>query len=70
MRCYVCAQEGGISESVAICVACGAALCMEHAIREEPELWEGDYPFPARVLKRRLPRFLCPECSAAFREGR
>lgn len=66
MKCYVCALEGAVSEAVAVCIVCGMGLCMEHAIREEVELWEGGYPFPAVQLKHPLPRILCPECYAAF----
>jgi hypothetical protein len=42
---------------------------MEHTIRRDVELWEGGYPFPAKKLKRKLPRMLCPDCDAAYREA-
>jgi hypothetical protein len=35
---------------------------MDHALREDTELWEGGYPFPSTKAKRKLPRILCAEC--------
>ncbi|RXE57301.1 hypothetical protein ABH15_04160 [Methanoculleus taiwanensis] len=66
MRCYVCATEGAVSDAAAVCVVCGVGLCMEHTVRDNVELWEGGYPFPAREMKRQVPRALCPECYEAF----
>lgn len=68
MKCYYCALEGGESETVAICIVCGMGLCMEHAIRKDVDVWEGDYPFPNRSAKAPLPRILCPDCYAALYE--
>jgi hypothetical protein len=67
MKCYICAEEGKNSDAVAICIVCGMGLCREHAMREETESWEGGYPFPARKLKKSIPRILCPDCYEAFR---
>ncbi len=67
MKCYVCAQEGKSSDAVAICIICGMGLCSEHIIREDMDIWEGGYPFPAHKVKSKLPRILCPECYAALR---
>jgi len=69
MKCYVCAKLGKTTEAVGICIVCGMGLCMEHAIREEREVWEGGYPFPARKMKKTLPRILCKDCADATREG-
>jgi hypothetical protein len=41
---------------------------MEHVIREDVDIWEGGYPFPARKSSKKLPRILCPECYAAYNE--
>ncbi|WAI02145.1 DUF2180 family protein [Methanogenium organophilum] len=67
MKCYICAREGRDSDAVAVCIVCGMGLCMDHAIREENDVWEGGYPFPAKKVKQRLPRILCPECSVAMK---
>ena len=32
MNCYDCATTGSYREAVAICVDCGAAVCVEHAV--------------------------------------
>jgi hypothetical protein len=32
MTCYDCAARGEVAPAVAICVSCGAALCMAHAV--------------------------------------
>ena len=67
MKCYVCAKEGRDTDAVAVCIVCGMGLCMEHAIREDTDVWEGGYPFPAKKVKKSLPRILCPECSLAMK---
>ncbi len=67
MKCYVCAQEGRSSDAVAVCVVCGMGLCIEHAMREELDMWEGGYPFPSHKVKATIPRILCPECYQALR---
>jgi hypothetical protein len=41
-------------------------LCKDHAIREEIDMWEGGYPFPAKRAKTKIPRILCPECYNAL----
>jgi hypothetical protein len=67
MKCYVCAKEGRSADAVAICIICGMGLCTEHAIREDLDMWEGGYPFPAHKIKAKMPRILCPECHDAMR---
>ena len=67
MKCYVCAKEGKDSDAVGVCIVCGMGLCMEHVIREDTEVWQGGYPFPAKRLPKKIPRILCPECSAGFK---
>jgi hypothetical protein len=67
MKCYIDAMEGKDKDAVAICIVCGMALCMDHAIREDVTIWEGGYPFPSEKVKKSLPRFLCPECYAAIK---
>jgi hypothetical protein len=70
MKCYVCAKEGKDSDAVAVCIACGMGTCMKHTIRKEVDVWEGSYPLPSRKLPRKMPRMLCPDCSAAYGEGK
>lgn len=62
MECYVCAKEGRKTTAIGICIVCGMGLCMEHAIRDDLEMWEGGYPFPSAKTKKKLPRILCAEC--------
>ena len=69
MKCYICAKEGKNTDAAGICIACGMGLCMDHIIREDIDLWEGGYPFPVKKTGKRLPRILCPECSAANKKG-
>jgi len=69
MKCYLCAKEGKDRDAVAICIVCGMGVCMDHAIREEVSVWEGGYPFPAKKLKKTVPRILCPPCYSAYHEG-
>jgi hypothetical protein len=70
MKCYVCAKEGKDSDAVAVCIACGMATCMKHTIRKEVDVWEGGYPLPSKKLPRKMPRMLCPDCNAAYGEGK
>lgn len=69
MKCYICTKEGKNTDAVAVCIVCGIGLCMEHAIREDLDVWEGGYPFPMKKSDKRLPRILCPDCSATYRKG-
>lgn len=69
MKCYVCAQMGKSTDAVAICIICGMGTCMEHTIRREVDVWEGGYPFPAKKLPKKIPRMLCPDCNASYKEG-
>jgi hypothetical protein len=32
MNCYDCATDGNHRDAVAVCVDCGAGLCIEHAV--------------------------------------
>lgn len=70
MKCYVCAKEGKDSDAVAACIACGMGTCMKHTIRKEVDVWEGSYPLPSKKLPRKMPRMLCPDCNAAYGEGK
>lgn len=62
MECYVCAKAGNKTEAVGVCIVCGMGLCMDHALREDVEVWEGGYPFPSKKATKPLPRILCEEC--------
>jgi hypothetical protein len=66
VQCYVCSQTGSKSEAIAICIVCGMAVCKEHLIRADVDMWEGGYPFPPHKLKKKLPRVLCKECYSAL----
>jgi hypothetical protein len=44
--------------------------CMKHTIRKEVDVWEGSYPLPSRKLPKKMPRMLCPDCNAAYGEGK
>ena len=48
MQCYVCAKAGKQTEAVGMCIVCGMGLCMDHALREDVDFWEGGYPFPSQ----------------------
>lgn len=69
MKCYVCAKMGKSTDAVAICIVCGMGTCMDHTIRRDVEIWEGGYPFPAKKLAKKIPRMLCPDCNASYKEG-
>ncbi|MCU0633082.1 MAG: DUF2180 family protein [Methanolinea sp.] len=69
MKCYICAKNGVSTDAVAICIVCGMGTCMEHTIRRDVDVWEGGYPFPAKKLGKKIPRMLCPDCNAIYKEG-
>jgi hypothetical protein len=69
MKCYICAKEGKDTDAVSVCIVCGMGTCMKHTIRREIEVYEGGYPLPSRILPKKMPRMLCPDCSAALKEG-
>lgn len=66
MKCYICEQLGVEREATGICIVCGMGLCSEHMHRSDVTTWEGGYPFPAKKLKKAIPRILCPECYLAL----
>jgi hypothetical protein len=66
MKCYICAKAGKETDAVGICIVCGMGLCMDHAIREDMDIWEGGYPFPIKKTKVKMPRILCEECKNAM----
>ena len=71
MVCFVCDQQGKSTPAVAICIACGMALCTQHAIREELPVWERVSLGMAetdRRLPATRPRFLCAECHRALNQ--
>ena len=68
MKCYVCEQLSIEREATGICIVCGMGICSEHMLRSDIQTWEGGYPFPSNVLKKPIPRILCPECYSALEE--
>jgi hypothetical protein len=69
IKCYMCALEGKDTDALAICIVCGMGICKDHLIREELEIWKGDYPFPSKRFEKTLPRFLCEWCYEAYQSG-
>jgi hypothetical protein len=43
---------------------------MKHTIRKEIDVWEGGYPLPSKKLPGKMPRMLCPDCNAAYGDGK
>lgn len=66
MECYVCAKLGKKTEAVGVCIVCGMGVCMEHAVRDDVEMWTGGYPFPSATTRSTIPRILCEECHVAL----
>ncbi len=65
MQCFECTDEMATTSAVAICVSCGAGLCLQHTLtghQEEPVVSVGN---PA---SRRLPgrRLFCSACAPAY----
>lgn len=55
----MCAKAGKQAEAVGISIVCGMGLFMHHALREDVDLGEGDYPFPNKKAKKKSPSILC-----------
>jgi len=66
MQCYVCNSNKVETEAIAICIVCGMAVCKDHLVRADIDMWEGGYPLPPSKLKKKLPRVLCKECYDAL----
>lgn len=65
MNCYDCAATGTYRDAVAVCIDCGAAICIEHTVnarhwltRTLPLLRVDRVDPPARVIR-------CETCHAA-----
>ena len=65
MTCYDCAQQGRVSNAVAVCVGCGAAVCLDHShtaavwlTRTEPLFRVVPVEPPARAVR-------CVVCATA-----
>ncbi|WP_367318607.1 DUF2180 family protein [Streptomyces sp. HUAS ZL42] len=64
MNCYECLQSGRISQAVAVCRLCGAAVCVEHVRTEAIQVRESANP--GKVIHDQPARQLtCPVCRAA-----
>jgi hypothetical protein len=66
MNCYDCAHEGRVGDAVAVCVGCGAAVCLDHShttavwlTRTEPILRVVQVEPSARAVR-------CGVCTAAY----
>ena len=68
MKCYIGLREG--NDAVAVCTVRGMGTCMNHTIRKEVGQSEGGYLHPAKRLPNKILGMFCPDCSAAFGEGK
>jgi hypothetical protein len=66
MECYVCKHNKVDTQAIAVCIVCGMAVCKDHLVRADIDMWEGGYPIPPSKLKKKLPRVLCKECHNAL----
>jgi hypothetical protein len=65
MNCYDCQPNS--TTAVAVCVACGKGVCMEHCVRHDRQVVERVTTGMAaqdRPTGRKVPRMLCGECAA------
>ena len=72
MKCYICAKKNVQTDAVAICITCGMGVCMDHAIREEHEVYEEEFKAIIHNYKKKpqtLPRFMCEPCHVVFEKG-
>jgi hypothetical protein len=64
MNCYECVRLGRVSEAVAVCRLCGAAVCSDHVHSEKVQVREPAQP--GKVIHDQSARRLtCPVCRAA-----
>ncbi|OHB47293.1 MAG: hypothetical protein A2106_05145 [Planctomycetes bacterium GWF2_40_8] len=69
MKCYICDKEGKESETIAICIVCGIAVCRDHQIREQipvTETYKWGLGEEKVTLPLPLPRILCTWCYQAL----
>ncbi|MCY9784138.1 DUF2180 family protein [Nocardiopsis sp. EMB25] len=61
VECYDCARKGQAVSAVAVCMRCGAGVCLEHAhetpveVRRAASPGQSEMPDPARHIT-------CPVC--------
>ncbi len=69
MKCYICDQEGKETDAIAICIACGIAVCRKHSVREQipvTETYKWGLGEEKVTLPLPLPRILCEWCYQAL----
>jgi len=69
LKCYICDQEGKVTDALAVCVACGIAVCKKHLIREQlpvTETLKWGMGEETVTLPLSLPRILCSWCYEAL----
>ena len=67
MVCYDCQPEQ--TPAVAVCTACGKAVCLKHCVRHERQVVERvsvGMTTQERPRGRKVPRMLCCECAAGL----
>ncbi len=69
MKCYICNQEEKETDAIAICIACGIAVCKEHSVREQipvTETYKWGMGEEKVTLPLPVPRILCTWCYQAL----
>jgi hypothetical protein len=69
LNCYICAQKGTQTPAVAVCLACGMGVCMDHLVREElpiEDIVDWGLGKEKVTYPKTLPRILCIWCAEAL----
>lgn len=67
MNCYDCHPRQ--TPAVAMCMACGKGICMDHLVRHERDVVakvSGGMTTVDRPTGRKVPRMLCGECAGGM----
>jgi hypothetical protein len=69
MYCYICAKEGKQTPALAVCLACGMCMCMDHLVVEHlpiKDVHNWGLSVETITYPETIPRFLCQQCHTAL----
>ena len=69
MYCYMCAKEGKQTPALAVCLACGMCVCMDHLVEDQlpiEDVKNWGFSTERITYPEKIPRLLCRPCHTAL----